>query len=831
MEKEISSIFDSFNDNEKYNHFVRKIDPIDRKKLMDYLEEILQTIPKKEKFVAFLLSYLFEDSNEYSEVFLSFIEQTGYYHNYLDIVRISAISDKKRSLSLVKHLLPKGKNPGFASGLLLAWIMEEDQNAQLFFLKCFSSDKKYENHCAIRTLDLLLSHQVWFKDTKKMLNLAKKIPSNYFEINPFSCFWILQQGYALDPNSFEPIIIQKIEDMGIAGARTYVNVIQFGKIFSVCALKKAITILDPIEPYSYTLESAIVKLYHEDPNFVIDIFRERLHKIPGLYLIEDSFLAEIVKIDNNPLVKLIESEIDLNNPKTLEIGEDLLIKCFLTHKECISWCENNYDDQRKQELIIRVLREILSCELKNHEDSSNEDAIKLTRKIAGSHGIDYEKHTKHIQNDKKGHHQEIIKALSILEKIQEAMETPPLDIDQLKKNLEYVPNIVKVLGKEWFFSEAQLAEPHFFVYYFSEKPSAGENLTIYQKYWENVFSILNQAKIPISKKKLRDHDNALNILTECEIFAKICPYFQIIPEPLIPELGNSRLEALIEWNGESALIEIRTVHSSREMNLSRGGITIMGPRVKGIICEKFRKQLKEGKQNPKIPVLLILFFTSPIEYKFAEESIYGQLTISSRIEGANKVVEDGVKRSDNGFFALEGSQVISSIAKCQKISWNHKSPFQGRLLRPNRSPQNKISQEFWVRFRDALYASNVDVDVSSLQKIHGIGSKTAQRLYQCGIEDILAFVLINPNDFSIPGISTNRLSSWQKEGRRILSAKSSGSIKYLKKMNKKTYDILCKEEIFLIKHLSKIKKPPKGISLKTWKWLQDDAKNILKNNL
>jgi hypothetical protein len=833
MERELLQLLNSFDNTENFDTFVKKLEPYKRQELITFLLEILKTQPKDEKFVAYLQSYLFEDSKEYSEALLSFIEQPEYYDKFLDTIRSSAISDKKSSLLLVKRLLSKGRYPGLVSGLLLAWIMEEDTNAQSFFLKCFRSIKKFEGLCAIRALDLILSHKNWFNDITKMIALAKKIPFKFFELNPDSCFIILQQGYDLDPKSFEPILIKKIEEMGFVGANAYANAIQFGKTFSVSALEKTIIILESNAPFSYTTERAIVKLYQQQPDFVIEVFRNRIKNIQGLYILSDLFLREIVKLDNQHLIKMIESEIILGNPKIIEIGEDLLRKCFFTSKECIFWCENNYEDPRKQELIIRVLKEILSSGLTVRDNSSNEDAIKLTRKIANCHNIDFEKLTKHISNDKKGgsqSYQETIKALSILEKIQEVMETPVLDIEQLKRNLKYIPNIVRVLDEEWFLSEAQSTDPHFLIRFFSVEPPIGEELTDDQKYWEDVFTLLNKAKIPIPKKKLQDHENALNILTECEIFAKICPYFKIFREPHIKQLGNSRLEARIEWKGESALIEIRTVHSSREMNLSGGGgITIIGPRLKGIIFEKFEKQLKEGQFDLKEPVILILFFITPLEYRFAENSIYGQLSFSTaRIEGTNKIVEEGVRRENNGFFVLKGSEIISSIAKCQKIPWNFESPFQGKLLRPNRPPQNKISQEFWVRLRDALFTSNVDCDVTTLQQVRGIGGKTACLLYNNGIEDIVALVLINPNDFLIPGISTKRLSLWQKEARRIINARTTKSIRFLKNLNEETFDILFKEEIFLIEDLLKRKTPPKGISSKRWKRLHDDAKHILR---
>ena len=242
--------------------------------------------------------------------------------------------------------------------------------------------------------------------------------------------------------------------MGIDGAQTYAEIIQFGKTYSVSALEKAITTLESIIPFSYTterlftIERALVKIYQKKPDFVIDIFRNRLKNIPGLYLMEDHFLREIVKIDNQPLIKMIQSEINLDNPKIMGTGEGILRKCFLTPKECIFSCENNYYDKRKQELIIQVLKEILSNGQTTYDDSSNEDVIKLTKRIVSGYGLDYEKYTKNINNDKKGRHQETIKALSILEKIQEVMENPTLDIEQLNRNLKYMPNIVKVFGEE-----------------------------------------------------------------------------------------------------------------------------------------------------------------------------------------------------------------------------------------------------------------------------------------------------------------------------------------------------------------------------------------------
>jgi hypothetical protein len=75
MNNKISDFFDSYNESESYECIIKRVKRFQKAEIFGWVESVLKKIPKNEKLIALILSYLFEDSNEYEKIFCLFIEK------------------------------------------------------------------------------------------------------------------------------------------------------------------------------------------------------------------------------------------------------------------------------------------------------------------------------------------------------------------------------------------------------------------------------------------------------------------------------------------------------------------------------------------------------------------------------------------------------------------------------------------------------------------------------------------------------------------------------------------------------------------------------------
>jgi hypothetical protein len=353
----------------------------------------------------------------------------------------------------------------------------------------------------------------------------------------------------------------------------------------------------------------------------------------------------------------------------------------------------------------------------------------------------------------------------------------------------------------------------------------------YQSYWENVFRVLEEYCVNIGKNKLQDIDNAWNILAEAEVLSRLAPCFDIEPEPDIPELRPKKLDALIEYDGEKALIEVRTVKERLEESLSHGVVSsIPGGNVKSVLCNKFDVQLKEGRADPGIPILIVLClerFMGFMDMVEVRNAIYWALQFSYKIRNdTHEIVEEGTKREENAFYDIQGTEIVTAIGAYRR-DYDKDDPLVGKLHHPYKPPTNKMSQKFSLRLRDALFGNSEISDKGSLMRVPIIDENMAMLLYANGIEDLGILAGIRENDFVIEGASWEELSQLQNEAIRVINAISTGSAIYLKGMDQNTLTILQSNNIYLINKILELDIPPEGIPNEVWSLLREDAMQIL----
>jgi len=856
--KDIDVIYKSILDINDPDLINQQLDKVSNEDLVELTNKFLERPFQFKSVLTSALNRLFDDTAEFAEMFNNFYEKT-----YLDLtpLREGTINKQKQVFSLVKRLIHIEKGQGTLAGILLSWIVQEMDEAKDFMIEGLNSNDLDLQRYSLMALNSIISNAD-IQDKSEYFEILKRVASNISQENTHFLIFGLQYAFEEDEDSFGIILEDEIIRRGIKGAKTYIRVVRGRSKISASILQKAVEMVESDDPESDIFDMGLAKIYESNPGFVVEKLKKRLIDHQRIRLADGFLLHKINEIGSGPVIEMLESLIDEGNSVLLNIGESILkdfFPNFEDNADWVDWCGNWKDDTKKEKIILKSLGLILS-KLINYKPSEVRDqAIALIKDFAIRNDIDYDAETNwiHLSDSDEGTENKecTIKALHILEKILYPPTT--INVKTLSNNLEKAPHLSKALDAEWLIESASLRNPHPLAYIFcSELPKEVELERLrkelekeedknkrfwlafeyegllrtikYQSYWENVFRVLEECGVNIGKNKLQDIDNAWNILAEVEVLSRLAPCFDIEPEPDIPELRPKKLEALIEYDGEKALIEVRTVKERLEEALAHGVVSsIPGGKVKSVLRDKFEGQLKGGRADPGIPILIVLCLEGFMDMVEVRNAIYGALQFSYKIRNdTHEIVEEGTTREENAFYNIEGTEIVTAIGAYRR-DYDKDDPLVGKLHHPYKPPMNKMSQKFNLRLRDALFGNSEISDKGSLMRIPIIDENMAMLLYANGIEDIGILAGIRENDFAIEGVSWEELSQLQKEAIRVIGAISTSSVKFLKGMDKNTLNILQKNNIYLINKILELDIPPEGISHEVWSLLREDAMQIL----
>ena len=210
-----------------------------------------------------------------------------------------------------------------------------------------------------------------------------------------------------------------------------------------------------------------------------------------------------------------------------------------------------------------------------------------------------------------------------------------------------------------------------------------------------------------------------------------------------------------------------------------------------------------------------------------KNGIYGTSQLSTeRIIDTNKIVTEGFTRGKNGFYDIENSEIVTVIG-AYKFNLDSEDKFVGKLYYPFKSPINKMSLNFRLRLRNALFGNSETSNWKTLMKIPEVNENQAKLLYSNGIEDIDIIVTVNENEVLIKGIPLEEITRLKSEAVRVIGALSTNKINFLSGINAEDIKILQKEDIYLIRQLLERGKIPEGINEWKWSLLVEDAKRII----
>lgn len=800
----------------------KELEAFSEKDLYSFANKLLKNPYEINEILLVTLRNLYSEKKEFVDLFCRFLEDA--YSFYLGRSKIEIIENRVTeradiTFNIVKSMVNMGDIKGISAGSLLFLIYDKMEEADNFFIQGLKSENENFQRCSLVSLFRIMNNGSSKID--KYLDILKNVASNISPENEYHLILCLQHACNIDPKGFQDILNIEIEKRGANAALNYIQANEGYPNNSPTILRNVIQILEYEDYDEEDIDWGLAQIYKIDSDFVVKRIEYRLHEQSRFKLMGYHLEEEIKKIGNGPIIELIESEID----EGTQICEYVLEDLFPSRKEWICWCEKWNEDPNKEYVILKSLGVILS-ELVNYKhDDLRDQAINIVKKFAKNKNLDYETETKGInlgadKTEGYKNKESAIEALDVLNKI--LNPTIKIEINELENNLVNAPNLCNAFGYSWLIKNAKTSNPHIINCIFCQ------NLPIYQSYLENAFSILKENNIKIRKQKLHDIDNDKNILAEIEVISKLIPCFKVTPEPDIEKLKPKKLDLMIEYNGEKALIEIATVKEKQVIRLSHGAQTcIPGDKIKNELLDKFKDQLYEGKIDVEIPIIILLNLQGFHTDDEVKNGIYGIGQFSwKRRSDTNQVVEEGFTREKNGFYDEENSEIVTAIG-AYKVDLYREDKFVGKLYKPIKYPINKMSQNFRLRLRDALFGNSETSNWKTLVKIPGIDENLAELLYSSGIDDIDTLATVDENSISIKDLSREKICEFKSESIRIIYALSTHSIRYLRGIDAEDIKIFSKEGLYLIPQLFEREKIPEGINQWKWDLLVEDAKRII----
>lgn len=670
-------------DKEKIQEFLEKKS---KEELLNLFEHLIDNNPFLYKLITrAIIGRLYSDDNSFVKLLSTLIEKTHFGPDE-DVV----LERPSVTVAVSEKIMDMGIKPGFCSGILVSPLMGKGIIDETIMQGLGS------NNVVKQVYSLTVLHAFFFKkDEESARPFIARLLETARDIDPDNTDLLIRclvRALQFNKEDVLPVLKMEIDQRGYTAASTFIQAVLYQKVDSVGLLKKAISIIEAENPDSDVIDEGLGRIYEHDPDYVVERLRTTLKEMDKYPIARDKLVWSIQSKGALPVIKMLEEEIDSENPAMIQFGESILEDFLDSSREWLDWCKRWKDDEKKEKVVLKSVAKILTKLITYAPDGIRDEAISLIREFAEKKGLDYDEETKGVVDLGKNTHEgaeykeATIKALYLARQ----MIYPPkqIDIEVLQRNLKNYPYLSKAIGAGWLVKNAKSDKPHLLAYLYDEEPdhaimdelikqfNAEKNewkkswialqyqsyAHVEQSYWEQVFKTLDEHNLIIRKSKLRDSDNADSILAEGEVIAMLAPYFNVEIEPPVEGLDPRKLDARIEFNGQEALVEIAVVRERIEVDVGQGGISISGGKVKRVLLDKFKGQLKGGEVDIGAPVVIILCMHKIADFHEVENAIYGQLKIQYKTKtDTRKIVEEGYTRADNSFYYEDNAGIVSAI--------------------------------------------------------------------------------------------------------------------------------------------------------------------------
>lgn len=658
----------------------------------------------------------------------------------------------------------------------------------------------------------------------------------------------LVAAYNYDEKIVEEVILKEFSDVGFV--RNFIYNSQYNENISIDIYKQAIEVLEKEVQNLETIDEALSRIYKKDPKYVVKKVLDRINKgeIP---FVSDQLAYIIHNTDIDPIIEMMEEEIENDNYRVKVFGINLLFRLIPKNIELVKLCNKWKKDGNKRNIVIDIIGRILSRNMNFEYSEEREEAIIILKELIKKEGLDYDERCKDVdlgknKRDANGYLQETMRALAVIKSLEKTSIPFVTDEKNIKKNISRYDNIKRVFDEKWLIDNSKKEKVHLITILLGadisdddfQKFSDGQLKDIDDQvlgilkalnYIEKILEALNKNRISFKSNKFKNPDQYVSTLSELEVMARLSKSFTVTPEPKNRKLGGTKLDLLIEWNGEKAIIEIATVDEPMQLKLSHNAtIGVPGGKVKKVLLSKYKKQLKNGMVDPEIPIIFLLNIDGllPLDHEVLN-AIYGEFVWAWGMNTETMdVASEGSQRKQNSFFDEPNSDIVNYIGSYRRTG-NFEIPFNGKLYHPPSGieAKNPLTKDFVKRLRETLFGIR-EADYISLTKIRGIDKRKAKKLFHNGIEDLGILASDDLTKYCIPGISSTELEEFQREAKRLIHIYQTGRVDFLRIVDEEIVKVLHENNILLIKQIYEVKKP-KGIKYSTWRKIKNEAKKYI----
>jgi len=703
----------------------------------EIVKHMLNTPFRYEQSLVEAIMFLAEDSIAYADLLNGFFIKTRLFnpHPYWGPIEAFFHNDSDLACSLSYKMLLLETSDGFSSGILLSWILPINEEGFRYVIDNLNSQDEKTRRCSAIAIGSVLVEND-FPRKEELLDGFARGALESKQATP-ELFFTLQRAYEHDPVVFEIIICRLIKMFGIDASREYIRASEYKSNISIKCLKLAVEVLEHHSNNQQTIDCGLATIFQLDKEFVVERLRTRLLANKPLYDRNSHLEFVVTEKDPTPLIKMLTEEVGKGSrlvDNTVVDNLDDLLK-----ENRVAWinlCQEWVADEEKEHVVLHSIG-ILLDEMVHQDPYSMSKGkgicISVVRDIALRHAIDFEKETSHINLGKSQisgikNKEETLRALFMVKKM--LFWKVSIDHTTLEENLRQAPSILKIVGGlEILLKSARMERPHVLCHIFEgRRPMIGEledlekelnsiddineqfrislvhdrllSNQLSQDYWERMAKKYNEAKMTVKKSKLLDIDNAVNILSEIEVFAHLSGIFDIRRDVEVEGFGRKRLEGSIRLEDEESLIEVATVHDTLEDELAIGPYVPAATKVGRALSSKLNDQFYRGSVDPKMPIIVVLccsrFFFSHQIPRFKATAVNGKNGLWVQQTEEEKAVKE--------FFSSEAARVVSSVVIYYRDN-TREHPLVGIMVTNPNSPLHLPSSKFLRGLEEALFGN------------------------------------------------------------------------------------------------------------------------------
>jgi hypothetical protein len=683
------------------------------------------------------IQFLAEDSAAYATLLDHFFIKTRSFspHSYWQPIETFFRGKPNLAYSLSLKILDIKGNDGFSPGILLSWILPIYEIGLQFVIANLASPDEKARRCSIIATGSVLIEKD-FPGKEELLDSLAKGVFSYSQVYP-DLFLTLQRAYGHNPSIFDKVICQLIERFGVEASREYIQATIYRSIVSINGLKMSVETLERIGENGQNIDCGLATIYKLDKEYVVGKLRARLLANEPLYD-KNGHLAILITEDPTPIINMLINEVGKGNRLVDYMAVNELDDLLKEDKGTwVNICQEWVVDESKEYVLLLSIGMLL-------EDMAHQDpygmskekgiCISMVRDVSRRHAIDFVRETTHIDLGKSQisgieNKEETLRARFMIKKMLFRKET--IDIATLEENLKRAPSIIKLVGGlDALRESAGMKRPHVLCIIFDgRRPKNGElealekefhsiddfnkqlwislehdrllDNQLSQEYWERMAKKYIEAKMAVRRSKLLDTDNAINILSEIEVFAHLADTFNIQRDVEVEGFGRKKLEGSIILGDEESLIEVATIHDALEDELAIGPYTPAATKVGRILRSKFVDQFCRGTVDPKRPLIVVLccprFLFSHRRQNISETEAHGESGLG--------VMQTEEEAAIMDFFSDDAARVVSSVVIYYR-DCTRTHPLAGIVVTNPNSPLNVPSEKFIRGLKEALFGKS-----------------------------------------------------------------------------------------------------------------------------